>query len=475
MYIYPPNLTIGQPASLLATSNNVDPLCSGDSTGSITLNPTGGNSPYNYEWENNGIIIGNGVTVNNLAAGSYNYTITDDNNCTLVGTIDLISPNALALTPTSISSSCGNSDGSANVTVMGGTVAIDYGYSWLDVSTAAGLPSTTNSLTNITSGVYRVIVNDDNGCSDSTDIAVSDSDGPSLTFTSSNIACFGVTNGTIDLTVSGNGPPYTYFWSGPVGFVDPGVEDLSGLDPGVYTVFVTDPLGCSSAENITVGGPNDNIQIQSTVTQMVCNSDSSGAISINIIGGTSPYNISWTGPNGFTSTDEDLINLNEPGDYTISVTDANGCPDSGPLTELFTITEPSALVIDTNIVQPTCDSTDGILYVTVTGGTVSGDYNYVWDDISTPEYNKSFDDSLTDIGAGNYIITVTDDNLCSDSVIIAISDLTAPTLSAVSTNVDCIGDDDGTIDLTISPVGTYSLIGTMMERETLMIMKTLFY
>ena len=98
----------------------------------------------------------------------------------IVGTIDLISPNALALTPTSISSSCGNSDGSANVTVMGGTVAIDYGYSWLDVSTATGLPNTTNSLTNITSGVYRVIVNDDNGCSDSTDIAVSDSDGPTL-------------------------------------------------------------------------------------------------------------------------------------------------------------------------------------------------------------------------------------------------------------------------------------------------------
>ena len=216
-------------------------------------------------------------------------------------------------------------------------------------------------------------------------------------------------------------------------------------------------MGCSSAENITVGGPNDNIQIQSTVTQMVCNSDSSGAIAINIIGGTSPYNINWTGPNGFTSTDEDLIDINEPGDYTISVTDANGCPDSGPLTELFTITEPSALVIDTNIVQPTCDSTDGILYVTVTGGTVSGDYNYVWDDISTPEYNKSFDDSLTDIGAGNYVITVTDDNLCSDSVIIAISDLNGPTLSAVSTNVDCIGDDDGTIDLTISPVGTYTI------------------
>ena len=451
------NLIIGEPVALTSTSNNVDPLCSGDSTGSITLNPAGGNPPYSYEWINNGIIIGNGASINNLAAGSYDYTITDNNNCTDVGTIDLISPNALGISPTSTSSSCGNSDGSATVTVTGGTVAVDYSFSWIDVSLGAGLPSTTSSITNITSGVYRVIVNDDNGCLDSTDIAVSDSDGPSLTFTSSNIACFGVTNGTIDLTVSGNGPPYTYAWSGPVGFVDPGVEDLSGLDPGIYTVLVTDPLGCSSAEDITVGGPNDNIQIQSTVTQMVCNSDSSGAIAVNIIGGTSPYNINWTGPNGFTSTDEDLIDINEPGDYTISVTDANGCPDSGPLTELFTITEPPAIVIDTNIIQPTCDSTDGILYVIVSGGTISGDYNYVWDDISTPEYNKSFDDSLTDIGAGNYVITVTDDNLCSDSVIIAISDLNGPSLSAVSTNVDCIGDDDGTIDLTISPVGTYTI------------------
>ena len=160
--LYPPNLTIGQPASLFATSNNVDPLCSGDSTGSITLNPTVELLLINSSGKAMEL-LGNGVTINNLAAGSYDYTVTDDNNCTHLGTIDLISPNALALTPTSISSSCGNSDGSANVAVIGGTVAIDYGYSWIDVSTGTGLPSTTNSLTNITSGVYRVIVNDDNG------------------------------------------------------------------------------------------------------------------------------------------------------------------------------------------------------------------------------------------------------------------------------------------------------------------------
>ena len=75
------NLIIDQPINLFATTNNDNPLCSDDSTGVITLNPTGGTPPYQYEWENNGIIIGNGISINGLPAGSYDFTVTDDNAC----------------------------------------------------------------------------------------------------------------------------------------------------------------------------------------------------------------------------------------------------------------------------------------------------------------------------------------------------------------------------------------------------------
>ena len=452
------NLIIEQPITLFATENIINPLCSDGNTGSITLNPSGGTSPYLYEWSNNGIIIGNSITINNLDSGAYSYIITDSNNCVYPNTVNLTPPNSLVLNGNATPSSCGNANGSTDVSVTGGTVGLaGYNYSWYNAINGNSIVGAGNTLINLNSGIYKVVVSDDNSCSDSTNITVSDSDGPSISYTTSNIACFGVSNGNIDLTITGNGPPYNFIWTGPVGFIDPGSEDLSGLSPGDYSVFVTDPFNCSGAENITVGGPDDDIQIESTVTNLTCNNDSSGAISINIIGGTSPYNINWSGPNGFTSTDEDLVNLNDIGDYTISVTDALGCPDTGPLTEIYNIDQPTPLLIDTSILQPTCDSTDGLLYVTVSGGTPGDGYSYIWDDISTPEYNKSFTDTLADVGAGNYKITVSDSLGCSDSVVIAISDLNGPILTANTTDVDCVGDDDGTIDLTISPIGSYSI------------------
>ena len=154
--------------------------------------------------------------VTGLPAGSYDFTVTDDNNCEYSNTIDLISPNALSLTSSSIASTCSNSDGTASVSVTGGTVAVDYNYAWTNTQTGAGLPNTTNTVNSLSSGIYQVLVTDDNGCTESANITVSDSDGPTLTYSSSNIACFGVSNGTIDLTVVGNGPPYTYSWTGPL-------------------------------------------------------------------------------------------------------------------------------------------------------------------------------------------------------------------------------------------------------------------
>ena len=447
-------LIIEQPINLFATENVVNPLCSDGNTGSISLTPSGGTTPFTYEWSEDGITFSNSISVLNLDSGSYSYTITDSNNCIHSNTITLTPPSALSLSESTVSSTCGNSNGTASVIVTGGSPGgIGYSYSWSNAVNGNPIAGSTNSLTNQTSGIYEVVVSDPNGCSESINITVSDSDGPTIVASSSNIACFGSINGTINLTITGNGG-YNFVWTGPAGFVDPGTQNLTGLDPGNYSVFVTDGNGCSSAQNVVVDGPGGAIQVQSTITDINCYDDASGEIAINVIGGTPNYTYSWTGPNGFTSTDEDLTGL-DSGQYVLDILDLNGCPLSGTV---FDITQPTAIVIDTNIIQPTCDSTDGILFVTVSGGTlINPDYTYDWDDISTPEANKSFTDSLIDIGAGNYQITVTDDNGCSAIEVIAISDLNGPTLSSVKTDVDCVGDDNGTIDLTISPTGNYSI------------------
>jgi gliding motility-associated-like protein len=447
------NLTINQPATLFSTENTTNPQCAGENTGSIVLVPSGGTLPYTFEWSKDGITIGNSGTINNLDSGSYVYLITDSSNCIFTNTVNITPPNALSLIGGSTQSTCGNTDGSATVTASGGTAPTGYNYSWSSAISGTPIAGSVSTQNTLNSGIYKVVVSDDFGCSDSLNITVSDSDGPVIAYNSSNIACFGSINGTIDLTITGT-PIFNYVWTGPVGFVNPGnIEDLNGLDPGNYSVFVTDGLGCSSAENIVVNGPSGAIQVQSTIKDLNFFNDASGEIAINVIGGTPGYTFSWTGPNGFVSSDEDLVGL-DSGQYVLDILDDNLCPLSGTV---FDIIQPTIISLDTSIVQPTCDSIDGILSVVASGGVIASDYTYVWDDISTPQFNKSFTDSLLNIGAGNYEITVTDDQGCSANEVIAISDLNGPVLSEVSTDVDCVGDDDGTIDLTISPVGTYSI------------------
>ena len=292
------NLIINQPASLFSTENTTNPQCAGENTGSIALNPSGGTLPYSFEWSKDGITIGNSSTINNLDSGSYVYLITDSSNCTYTNTVDITPPNALSLVSGSTQSTCGNTDGSATVTALGGTTIAGYNYSWSNVINGSPLAGSVSTQNNLNSGIYKVLVSDDFGCSDSINITVSDSDGPDIAYNSSNIACFGSVNGNIDLTITGT-PAFNFVWTGPVGFANPGnVEDLSGLDPGNYSVFVTDGLGCSSAENITVDGPSGAIQVQSTIKDLTCFNDASGEIAINVIGGTPGYTFSWTGPTG---------------------------------------------------------------------------------------------------------------------------------------------------------------------------------
>ena len=146
----------------------------------------------------------------------------------------------------------------------------------------------------LNAGAYQVVVNDDNGCTDSLIVGLSDDSGPILSHVSTNIDCFGGANGSIDLSVGGN-PLFTYNWIGPPPYVNPGTEDINGLDPGTYTVIVTDANGCVSVESIEITGPNGPINVNSTTEDLTCYNNSSGEIAIDIIGGTPTYTTNWTG------------------------------------------------------------------------------------------------------------------------------------------------------------------------------------
>ena len=124
---------------------------------------------------------------------------------------------------------------------------------------------------------------DDNGCIDSASVSVSDDNAPTVAFSVTDVECFGDSTQGIDLTVNGISP-FTYSWTGPVGFSDPGSVDSIGDLIVSYSVIVTDDNGCTRTKNINVTGPALGLNINSTITTRICNGDSSGAITIQING-----------------------------------------------------------------------------------------------------------------------------------------------------------------------------------------------
>ena len=447
------DINVANSISLSFVSTDIS--CNNDSTGSINATVNGGTPSFSYNWTLNGFSVSSIEDPFNLSAGNYLLTITDANGCDYTDSIELTEPDQLTLNGSSINSTCGNSNGEVSVVVSGGTIAADYSYAWFDIN--SGYPGTPIGSGNATenglaSGSYHVIVTDDNGCLDSLAVAVSDANGPTISYSTVDVLCFGDLTGEINLTVSGNGS-FTYSWTGPPSFTDPGTEDLTNLEAGTYSVTVTDINGCIATENITINSPALGLSVNSSITDLSCYNDSTGSIDILISGGTPNYTTSWVGPNGYTSNLEDLVNL-DTGEYTVTIVDLNGCQLNG---SSFTVNQPDSIAILPTIILPTCNASDGQISVAVSGGTVFSDYTYLWDDISTPAFGISTFSSVTNIGAGNYQVTVTDDNGCVNDTILAINNANAPTLSDSTVHVDCNGNSSGEIFLTISGTSSFTI------------------
>jgi len=225
-------------------------------------------------------------------------------------------------------------------------------------------------------------------------------------------------------------------------------NDNFALGITIVTYTFNDGNGNQSTCSFTVEVTND--LSGSSVDQMVsCNGGSDGAVDVTITGGTTPYNVSWTGPNGFTASTEDISSL-VAGTYTPTATDANGCSTSGSIV----ISEPTeiTITIDASTSPTSCGVADGTAAVTVTGGTVSGSYIYGWSDGAS--YSSSVEDP-NDLPAGIITLIVTDDNSCTATSTIGLSDPNGPTIalaSAAVTSLNCNGDTNGDaqVDVTLN-------------------------
>ena len=328
--------TLTEPAVLSLTETHVDVLCNGDATGSIDLSVTGGTTPYAYAWDNSAASITQDIS--NLVADSYAVIVTDDNGCTENISIDITEPTALSLSATQTNISCnGDSDGSINLTVSGGSAP--YTYSWDDPAS-----STTQDISSLPAGTYEVTVTDDNSCTETLSVTLTEPAVLALSTSQTNVGCNGASTGAIDLTVAGGTAPFTYSWDDASSST---TQDISNLPVGTYTVTVTDANGCSETTSATLTEPTA-LSITSTAYDVSCNSGNDGSIDIVVNGGTSPLAYSWNDPS--SSTVEDISGLTA-GSYTVTVTDGNGCTE----TESVTIAEPTALSLTESHVNLLCN------------------------------------------------------------------------------------------------------------------------
>ena len=379
--------TISQGADLTATSEDVSCNGEGDGEASVTATGTG---PFTYEWNPGGLT---GASVSGLSPDTYTVTVSDGNGCTSIETVTISEPDAINLTINTTEADCNVENGSAQVVASGG--AGGFSYSW----SPGG--QTTNEINDVSAGVYEVTVTDTDGCSVTQNVIINAANAPTLSIEQINdLSCNGAGDGSAEISATGVTPPYTYSWS-PTGGTAASAENLSA---GTYVVTVTDNDGCPAFIELTINEP-DAINVEGAVEDALCG-NFDGGISLSVSGGTGSYTYEWD-PNGLSGN-----NLNDlaPGNYTVTVTDANNCEVS----QTFTVGVTGNIPISVIPSVVTIEAGESTQLEVIVGGGVIGE-SYTW----TPEDGLSCttcpDPIASPTETTTYTVTVTTDDGCSSS------------------------------------------------------------
>ena len=447
-------VTISEPAAALSevlSTTNI--TCNTLINGKASLTSSGGTSPYTYSWTGPSSYSSTSASLTGLAAGTYNYVVTDVNNCTKSGSATIVEPTAISISSSKTDVACkGGTTGAISLTVSGGTVGSGYTYSWTGPSS---FTSTTKNITALVAGSYTVTVTDANGCTKSSTFTIAE---PAAildaTAVTTNAKCKNSADGSINLTPSGGTTPYTYSWSNAST-----TQNQTNLVAGTYTVTITDANACTSFKSYTITEPTALSAVLST-TNITCNGLKDGKASLSVSGGTSGYTYSWTGTgsvSSFTSTSLSLTGL-EAGTYNYVVTDANSCTKSGSAT----IQNPDTIAISNINTNVSCNGgNDGDIKLTLTGGSPIGSpvYNYSW---TGPGTYTATSKNISGLIVGTYVVTVTDNNSCTKNKTIKISEPSAIWIKDSTIQVSCNGLSNGEIFLKDSGgtgAHTYSWVG----------------
>ena len=402
-------IVVLSPATQMSATVCSDTICGNNATVSIQ----NGTPPFTYVW-NNGQVS---AVANGLCPGSYSVQIIDSAGCVLNDTAIIPEPILSQIIDT-VNTSCDQGcDGSATASIGGGTGP--YNYLWDDP-----MGQTDSTATGLCQGTYNVIVTDANGCTHSSSVIISS---PQALSSLTSATCVGICDGIALSGVTGGTAPYFYLWDDPMAQTD---SVATGLCVGSYTVIITDANGCAIIDSTSISAPSNSFSI----TDATCLGQCDGLATSFPLGGTPPYNYLWDDPANQTNASASNLCV---GIYNITITDSLGCQ----LHDYLLVSESSPLGSQLDVHDDvTCYGLcDGLVGLVPSEGVPP--YTYLWNDPASQTNNTAYN-----LCAGNYVLTITDNDGCMKLDTITIEEPTVLQIGLDSTSLQhvmCNGECNG--------------------------------
>lgn len=386
--------------------------------GTLTLDGSNSSNGTNftYEWSTtDGNIVSdpNQKTIQVNQIGTYTLKVTNTfNDCSAVDQVVVSSTGQFNFTEEVHNLLCfGDNDGSIQLSNN------NYSFAWSNGETDSGISG-------LSAGTYSVTVSSSGGCESSKTYTITQPTQIQISLSGESETGPNANDGHIESSVSGGVGGNSYEWSN--GATTP---SISGLEPGVYTLTVTNANGCQAVSTYTINKFGCQLQVSSSSTNINCYGNNNGSIQINVVDPQGSYTISWNdGGTGLERTDLTA------GTYRAIVTDSTGCV----VEKEIVITEPAKISVEkAEVDAPICPGDlNGSISIQSGGGT--GNYSYLWSTGST-------NNSIIDLGEGDYSVTITDDSGCS-----SVTSFTLETPNPVtmdSSRVSSDGNGKGTIQI----------------------------
>ena len=438
-------ITVTVEPTIKVTQTIKNGTCYGSADGAISLIVSGGTpfttgKPYIISWTSSNGFTSSDQDISNLKTGQYYLSIRDNGGCPYNTSYYVSEPGEFRIASQGKNDiTCfGANNGTITTNVTGGTPP--YNFVW----TKDGAPYTANSgnLTNLQKGVYQVTVTETNNCNVLTGTSFTIIEPPLLKVkwdSQVDVLCYGYNTGEVNVSTTGGRLGYRYNWRGPNGFTS-NLQNLKNLYAGTYNLTVTDNSGCTDVLTVTIL-QNPEIKLDYTVTHLTCYNVKDGAIKINnITGGVpfatgDPYIIKWSN----LGTGMEQPNLSA-GTYTITITDALGCPKQFPIL----VNDAPVFKIDPDFKNISCHgANDAHIRLNLVGGQAP--VKLEWSDGSTAGIERN------NLGEGTYKVKITDAKSCViEQEFIVVDPLELIIRGIVSNPLDCFKANTGVIDLVVT-------------------------